>query len=102
MEPEAKTRPRPSWLRRRAPFISVVCFLFVITMFFGVDLNGRFIGMDERLSMAIYFALAVTGLAANVATFHLKPTEKIITILLGLFYICCVLDACRALLTEWP
>ncbi len=101
MEPEAHTNPRPSWLRRRVPFINVVCFLWTVGMFFLTDLNGEFIGMDERLSIAVFSALAVIGLAANFATFHLKAKEKFITILLGLFYVFCILDACRVILTEW-
>jgi hypothetical protein len=79
--------------------LSVICFVIMLAMWFGVDLNGRFLGMRASLASFIGLGTGVTGCLANCVWVCYQRRCRIQAIFMGLFCAYCVFDIARSLLS---
>jgi hypothetical protein len=61
-------------------------------MWLGVDLNGRFMQMDENLTSLIGLGIAVTGCWASCVMFRYQPKHRFLAVLVGVFCAYCLFD----------
>jgi hypothetical protein len=72
--------------------LSVGCFAALLAMWLGVDLNGRFMQMDENLTSLIGLGIAVTGCWASCVMFRYQPKHRFLAVLVGVFCAYCLFD----------
>jgi uncharacterized membrane protein HdeD (DUF308 family) len=91
-----KNRPCPSFI----PTLSFGCFAVLLSIWLGVDLNGRFFGIDARLTSLIALVLAATGCCANYVMVRHQPKRRFLAILMGAFCMYCLFDIGRHFLSH--
>ena len=67
-------------------FLNAVCFSIYFAMFVGVDLNGQFLDINERITWIITVVSVAMGFVASCIMFRFIPKERLIAVLLMLFY----------------
>ena len=95
MKQEYKTGDKQLPRLRGITALGTACFGFVLAMWFGVDLNGSFMGIGERLTPWVAVIISLTGCWANYRIVRQRLTHRFIAVVMGFFCLYVFCDVLR-------